>query len=268
MAADTRFTDILNMSALGDKLREAREAKNLTLGQVQKQTRIHQTVLKALEEGKCDSMLNPAYEKSFLKKYAEYLGIDSRQVLNEYKKFRPDTESRIANRLLEPAPHSKNSPGIVPFIKLITIVAVLIALVAFAGGKVASYLKGSHPSKRAVTSKPKLPLSQVKSIKKVSQASPASKAVNEIIVPKNVKLKLLLKINKNVLVKMKIDGVLLFERELTKGTAEIFTADRAINIYAANGESIELVLNGKSMGSPGKGTLKNIEITRSGIKLK
>ena len=269
MAVDTRFTDILNMSALGDKLREVREAKNLTLGQAQKQTRIHQTVLKALEDGKCDSILNPAYEKSFLRKYAEYLGIDSRQVLSEYKKFRPDAEPRIANRLSEPEAHSKNSPGIMPFIKLITIVAVLITLAMFAGGKIVSYLKGSHSSKRAIASKAKRSPSQAKSLKATSLPNSASKAPPaEMAIPKNVQIKLLLKVNKNVLIKMKTDGVLLFERELTKGTAEIFTADRAINIYAANGESIELIINGKSMGSPGKGTLKNIEITRSGIKLK
>lgn len=268
MAADTRFTDLLNMSALGDKLRGVREAKNLTLGQVQKQTRIHQTVLKALEDGKCDSMLNPAYEKSFLKKYAEYLGIDSHQVLNEYKKFRPAAEPRIANKLPESEAYSKNVSGFIPFIKLITIAAVLIAIVIFAGGKVVSYLKRPHPSKRAIASKARRSPSQARSLKRTAQSSPASKAVAKMSIPNNVQIKLLLKINKNVLIKLKADGVLLFERELTKGTAEIFTAEKAINIYAANGESIELILNGKSMGSPGKGILKNIEITRSGIKLR
>jgi len=88
------------------------------------------------------------------------------------------------------------------------------------------------------------------------------------VVPDKVQLKLLLKVNQDVFIKMKTDGALIFERMLTKGTAEIFTADKVINIYAANGESIELVLNGKSMGSPGKGLQKNIEITRSGINLK
>ncbi len=268
MAADTKFTDILNMSTLGDKLREVREAKNLTIGQAQKQTRIYQTVLKALEEGKCDSILNPAYEKSFLKKYAEYLGIDSRQVLNEYKRLRPDAEPRIANRLPEPEAHSKNLPGIMPFIKLITIVVVAIALVTFAGGKVISYLKGPHPLKRVVTSKAKRLLSPAKSSNKISQAGSVSKTIAGMDIPKNVQLKLLLKVNKNVLIKMKTDGTLLFERELTKGTAEIFTADRVINIFAANGESIEFVINGKLIGPPGKGTLKNIEITRAGIKLR
>ena len=52
MTDNTDFTGILNMSALGDKLKEAREKKSLTIGQANKQTHIHPTVLKALEDGK------------------------------------------------------------------------------------------------------------------------------------------------------------------------------------------------------------------------
>ncbi|MFH1189095.1 MAG: RodZ domain-containing protein [Candidatus Omnitrophota bacterium] len=254
MAVDTVFTDILNMSALGDKLREIRESKNLTLSQAQKQTRIHQTVLKALEEGKCDGILNPAYEKSFLKQYAEYLGIDSRQVLTEYKRLRQIAEPGRVNKLPDPEAGSKRLSGIMPLVKFVIIGAVAVAIIAVAGSGLISYLKRPHPAKR--------PAAQAKPQKK------AAKAAAETAIPKDVQLKLLLKVNQNVLVKMKTDGVLMFERVLTKGTAEVFTADKVINIYAANGNSIELVLNGKPVGSLGKGVLKNIEITRAGVKIK
>jgi cytoskeletal protein RodZ len=270
MTLDIKFTDILNMSALGDKLREVRESKGLTIAQVQKQTRIHHTVLKALEEGKCGTILNPAYEKSFLKKYAEHLGIDSLQVTNEYKRLRSDTEPGAANKPPDTKERSRNLSAFMPFIKFIIIGAVAIALAAFAIEKINSYRKRPHPPKRAVVaSKAKRTVPQGKTpAKKVSQAAAAKDALAEMAIPKTTQIKLLLKVNRNVLVKMKTDGVLLFERVLPKGTAEMFRADKAINIFTANGESIELIVNGKFMGSPGKGILKNIEITRSGIKIK
>jgi cytoskeletal protein RodZ len=268
MADDIKFTDMLNMSALGDKLREAREGRNITLGQAQKQTRIHQAVLKALEDGKCDSILNPTYVKSFLRKYADYLGVDSRQVLNEYKRLCPETESGPVSKLPEPQGASKGPSSVFPFIRLIVIVIVASAIIALALGKIAPYFKKQRISRHAPVSKARRPDARTKSSKKVSRENAPSKDEAGMTIPKNVQLKLLLKVNKTVMVKMRTDGVLLFERVLPKGTAEIFTADKAINIYAAEGSSIELVLNGKQMGSPGKGILKNIEITRTGIRVK
>ena len=268
MADDIKFTNILNMSALGDKLREVREGKNLTLGQAQKQTRIHQAVLKALEDGKCDSILNPTYVKSFLKKYADYLGIDSRQVLNEYKKLCPEVESGLMNKLPEPQDALKGLSSIFPFIKLIVVAAIAVAVITLAIGKMMPYFKKPGISKRVSASKDKRPAARSGSSKKVPQGNAASKKDAGIVISKNVQLKLLLKVNKTVMIKMRTDGVLLFERVLPKGTAEMFTADNAINIYTAEGSSIELILNGKNMGSPGKGILKNVEITRAGIRLK
>lgn len=269
MAGDIKFTDILNMSALGDKLREVREGKNLTLGQAQKQTRIHQAVLKALEDGKCDSILNPTYVKSFLKKYADYLGIDSRQVLNEYKRLCPEVESGLMSKLPQPQDASKDLSSIFPFIKLIAVAAIAVAMITLAIGKMMPHFKKPGISKRVLVSKDKRPqLSRSRSSKKVPQGNAASKIDAGVAIPKNVQLKLLLKVNKTVMIKMRTDGMLLFERVLPKGTAEMFTADNAINIYTAEGSSIELILNGKDMGSPGKGILKNVEITRTGIKIK
>jgi len=67
---------------------------------------------------------------------------------------------------------------------------------------------------------------------------------------------------------VKKDGVVLFNRVLAKGLVESFTADDKIEIYVAKAEAIELVLDGKSLGSPGKGVIKNLEVTKKGIRIK
>ena len=59
-----------SMISVGERLKKARENKSLTIDQIRKQTRIHSDVLIALEEGRCNEILDPTYVKSFLKKYA------------------------------------------------------------------------------------------------------------------------------------------------------------------------------------------------------
>ncbi len=265
MADDKKFPNVLNMSALGDRLREAREKKGFSINQAQRETHIQANILKALEDGSCDSIMNPTYAKSFLKKYSDYLGIDSGALLNEYKRLHPKTETVIINKTPGREGVSSGISSMIPFVRLVVVGVIAIALMVFIGGKVLSNLKKPKVPASAAAAKVKAPAAvKTKSAKK----APAPKKDMDAAIPKNVQLKLLLKVNKNVLVKIRVDGALISEHVMTKGTAEVFTADNVINIYTANGDSIELMLNGKSMGSPGKGLLKNIEITRSGIKIK
>lgn len=269
MQGDNKFIDTLNMSALGDKLREAREGKNITLSQAQKQTRIHLAVLKAIEDGKCDDILNPTYVKSFLKKYAEYLGVNTHQVLNEYNRLHPVTAAKIINRLPETPASRKTMPKAVPLIIFFIIASTVIALAGLAVLKAVPYIKSHVTLKRVPSSRITKTAAQARPPKKNLHHS-ASAALNnvEINIPKNAQLKLLLKVKQKVFIKMKTDGTLLFERELPKGTAEIFTANDGINIFTANGAALELFLNGKAIGPIGKGTQKNIEITRTGVRLR
>lgn len=258
MADNTDFTDVLNLSTLGDKLKEARERKNLTISQANKQTHIHPAVLKALEDGNCENILNSTYVKSFLKKYSDFLGMDSARVLREYLRLKPEAKTENVSRPAEPKAVSKPLSDAFRKVGLLVAGIVVVGLISFAGINI--YNKsikpafkhgGPRPSKAAVQDK----------IRRSGKTAAAP-------ISKSVKLNLLLKVNQDVLVKVRTDGNLIFSRQLTKGTAEMFTADRSINIYVAKGEAIELILNNKPLGSPGNGLLENVEITRSGVRLK
>lgn len=73
------------MNDLGQWLRDTREAKGLTLAEVEAQTRIRQKFLAALEAEEWDSLPNEAVTVGFLRKYAVFLDLDPTAVLDQYR---------------------------------------------------------------------------------------------------------------------------------------------------------------------------------------
>ena len=74
------------MSELGQWLREARQARGLSLEQVEAETRIRTKFLTALEEGNYDELPAEVYTKGFLRNYALFLGLDPAEALAKYEK--------------------------------------------------------------------------------------------------------------------------------------------------------------------------------------
>ncbi len=84
----------------GKYLRAKRQSQNLSLKEVAITTRIREPVLKALEEDRYANL--PAiYIKSFLTTYAEYLGLDSNEVIMVQKKI---AEKRSPSKDRAPIP--------------------------------------------------------------------------------------------------------------------------------------------------------------------
>jgi len=72
------------MSKLGDQLRAQRERKGITLEQAAGDTRIREKFLKALEDGDYRSLPGPVYTRGFLRNYAEYLDLETDELLMLY----------------------------------------------------------------------------------------------------------------------------------------------------------------------------------------
>ena len=73
------------MPDIGQALREARTRKRVDMSQVESATKIRAKYLRALENEEWDALPGPTYVKTFLRTYAEYLGLDSRSLVEEYK---------------------------------------------------------------------------------------------------------------------------------------------------------------------------------------
>ena len=72
------------MDEIGTILREAREMKNLSLGDVQEQIRINRRYLHALEEGAYERLPTPVHVRGFLRNYARFLELDPAPLLERY----------------------------------------------------------------------------------------------------------------------------------------------------------------------------------------
>ncbi|MEB3205178.1 MAG: RodZ domain-containing protein [Candidatus Sericytochromatia bacterium] len=78
-----------SLAELGARLREAREAKGVSLDVLSGQTRIHVRHLRALEEAREDLLPEPFYVKSFVRKAGDALGLDGADLARVYWEHRP-----------------------------------------------------------------------------------------------------------------------------------------------------------------------------------
>jgi cytoskeletal protein RodZ len=82
------------MPEIGETLREARMRRRIDMTEVETATKIRGKYLRALENEEWDLLPGPTFVKSFLRTYAEYLDLDSRLLVEEYRQRyeRPSTQ--------------------------------------------------------------------------------------------------------------------------------------------------------------------------------
>src|SRR4051794_18140441 len=73
------------MPEIGATLREARMRARIDISEIEAETKIRAKYLRALENEEWGLLPGPAYVRSFLRTYAEALGLDGKVLLEEYK---------------------------------------------------------------------------------------------------------------------------------------------------------------------------------------
>jgi cytoskeleton protein RodZ len=74
------------MADIGSTLREARMRARIDISEVEVGTKIRAKYLRALENEEWDLLPGPVYVRSFLKTYGDFLGLDSRLLVDEFKR--------------------------------------------------------------------------------------------------------------------------------------------------------------------------------------
>ena len=230
---------------IGEILKETRQKKGLTIDQIYNKTRIQPHIIEALEEGTAGEVLGNVYTLLFLRKYASFLGLDSGSLVADYKNFYTDKEEVVLDIEKEPQAVNISLPKwIVPAVS-VGLIFIVIFFILFLGFKLRSF----------------------RSARKETSASVISK-LRVFPIAKDKFIELILQSTDNVWMKVKKDGKVVFEDTLPKGgKKEWFAADK-IELWVGRAEALNFTINGKSIGNIGKGKIKNIQISRRGLKIR
>lgn len=90
------------MESIGEKLRQAREARKITIRDVVKETNISPVYLQALEEEKFDKFPSETYLIGFLRSYAEFLKLDVEAIVQSYKGYKIGESATPLEELTRP----------------------------------------------------------------------------------------------------------------------------------------------------------------------
>lgn len=101
------------MPTVAEQLRQAREAKNLTVEQVAGITKIRADHIRATEEGNYDVFSAPVYIRGFVRSYSALLKLDVQQVMAAL-----DAELGRTAKFAEPPPLTDHPKGVVDFLML------------------------------------------------------------------------------------------------------------------------------------------------------
>lgn len=136
---------------LGQVFRRYREEASLKIEQVEKDTKISQRMLQAIENDKYDILPEDLYARNIIKAYADYLSLDYNKLLNLYKQGRGEIKDK---KIIE---GKKNKIYITPQIfRFIIISLIILALVIYLGFQInnifmAPQLEVFQPDKNITT---------------------------------------------------------------------------------------------------------------------
>jgi cytoskeleton protein RodZ len=136
------------MPEIGATLREARMRARLDVSEIEAQTKIRAKYLRALENEEWSLLPGPTFVKSFLRTYAQALGLDGRALVEEYRSHheRP-SEAAFDPIVSTPQRSRQRTPGSGPSLAYmvsvgaVAVLIVLLIVLLIAGG--GSSKKGS-----------------------------------------------------------------------------------------------------------------------------
>ncbi|MCG2675939.1 helix-turn-helix domain-containing protein, partial [bacterium] len=138
------------MESIGLTLQQARRKRKLKLETISKKTKISIRYLKALEAEDWDAFPAPTYAQAFLRSYANFLNLDSDELVQEYKKYMEATAEVPATKRLIPKGMRTKKIAILP------VVISIMVLIIWGGWFL--FFRSPSPPIVKVTEEKKVPL--------------------------------------------------------------------------------------------------------------
>jgi len=119
------------VEGVGARLRRARTERGLELAEVEAATKIQRRLLAAMEEEEWERLPGEYYVRAFLREYAEFLGLDSGEVLDLYEPEPESTRAEPPLRQIKAPPRLRSRWGRGPlWLRVSSVLVAVGALVA------------------------------------------------------------------------------------------------------------------------------------------
>jgi cytoskeleton protein RodZ len=233
---------------IGSSLRSAREQRKLDLADVEQATHIRVRYLQALEDERFEVLPGPAYVKGFLRTYADHLGLDGQQFLEEYNGRFPAADTPELAPLVRVRPRRRLVGARLVVIPVVVAIGVFVWRMASSGGheKAASVSTPVHVAANTVKRQPTAP-----------PAPPPPKTARFDLVATRGPCWLSVRVGSDT-------GRLLYERTLETGERARFVA-RRLWLRIGAPWNADATLNGRTTQLPA--SLADILVTPQALRL-
>jgi cytoskeletal protein RodZ len=125
-------------ASVGNKLREARTRRKLSLEDVEAETKIRSRYLQAIENEDWDQLPEDAYTRAFIRTYGRFLGLDGDRLAEEQRRNRGAARPRERLPRVDPRPRPvvrkrRRRGGIPPRVIAAAVTALVIAALLVIG---------------------------------------------------------------------------------------------------------------------------------------
>lgn len=228
---------------IGSILRQAREAKGLTLEQVEEETKIRLRYLAALEEENFALLPGRFFARSFLRTYARYLGLDAETLVARFEDLYPQEEE--VPPILPTEANVKRGKSRFSLRLAFALLGLVGVFILFSWGAVQfSQQNGFQETPQSLPAQ-------------VSTPPPATGQPNSPLTQSDVQkvegVNLVLKVvDESCWMRVDVDGRTAFTGEVPAQESKTFQAKERIWIKLGNAGVVRVQINGRDLGVLGE----------------
>lgn len=255
-------------NSLGEQLRRAREARNISLREISEQSRISMRFLEAIEVDDYKSLPGGIFNRSFIKSYAKHVGYNEGEALEAYARTAREqgvaTDEQVAT-IHQPRVYTDNNSTRSPLVTILVsfVVLAILSLVVYAG------LRGyqRRVALRTQTATPDTTANNQAATQQTVSSPVATSPAPAASTNFNVEVK---SRGERVWIRTRADEGESTELILNPNDAKNFTPERRLNLefYKGKAAALQLTINGRpaKVLADGPGQLAQMVITRDGFQ--
>jgi cytoskeletal protein RodZ len=223
---------------LGEKLRQAREARGMTINQIAEQTRISASYIECMERDDYSCLPGGVFNKGFVKLYARCVGLDEQEALQDYARLMSQQNKTEEQKLYKRSEvfiddnqtPSKLTTIIVGVVALgLVILGVIVLIGYFESAKRPQTISGQNSNQEQIS---------------IKNSVTPEKSLDEIRLEFKVSAP-------KVWIEVVADGRKVM-KEITSEKPESYTAKESLRVryYKGFADSVKLTLNEKPIKPP------------------